>query len=233
MTLTEFAEQAAILAGATKLPLLCDADTGFGEAINVERTVRLFEQAGAAGLHLEDQVLPKRCGHLSGKALIDPRAMAAKVRATVAARRDPGFVVVARTDARSAEGFDQAVDRARLYLDAGADMIFPEALESVDEFARFARAVPAPLLANMTEFGRGPLLTLDELGDLGYRAVLYPLTAFRAAMKAAEEVLIHLRDQKTQRDHLDRMQTRADLYELLGYADWEARDRAYFGGQGT
>jgi methylisocitrate lyase len=231
LTLTEFAEQAAILARSTNLPLLCDADTGFGEAINVERTVRLFEQAGAAGLHLEDQVLPKRCGHLSGKALIEPEAMAAKVRAAVASRRDPGFVVVARTDARSAEGFDQAVDRARLYLDAGADMIFPEALESIEEFARFARAVPAPLLANMTEFGRGPLLTLDELGDLGYRAALYPLTAFRAAMKAAEEVLIHLRDRRTQRDLLGRMQTRAELYELLGYADWEARDRAYFGGR--
>src|SRR5438270_1743329 len=121
LTSTEFAEQASLLAGATSLPLLCDADTGFGEAINVERTVRLFEQAGAAGLHLEDQVLPKRCGHLSGKALIEPGAMAAKVRAAVAARRDPGFVIVARTDARSAEGFDRAVDRARLYLQAGAD----------------------------------------------------------------------------------------------------------------
>jgi len=229
LTLTEFAEQAAVLAGATSLPLLCDADTGFGEAINVERTVRLIERAGAAGLHLEDQVLPKRCGHLSGKALIEPEAMAAKVRAAVAARRDPRFVVVARTDARSAEGFDRAVDRARLYLEAGADMIFPEALESIDEFARFARAVPAPLLANMTEFGRGPLLTLDELGALGYRAALYPLTAFRAAMKAAEDVLTRLRDRGTQRDDLGRMQTRAELYELLGYADWEARDRAYFG----
>src|SRR3954469_13529769 len=156
LTATEFAEQAAVLARATSLPLLCDADTGFGEPINVERTVRLleearaagwgepingertvrlFEEAGAAGLHLEDQVLPKRCGHLSGKTLIEPAAMAAKVRAAVAARRDPGFVVVARTDARSAEGFDRAVDRARLYFDAGADMIFPEALESVDEFA--------------------------------------------------------------------------------------------------
>jgi methylisocitrate lyase len=229
LSVTEFADQAAILASATSLPLLADADTGFGEAINVERTVRLYERAGAAGLHLEDQVLPKRCGHLSGKGLIEPGAMAAKVRAAVAARRDPGFVVVARTDARSVEGFDAAVDRAQLYLEAGADLIFPEALESPEEFARFAQVVQAPLLANMTEFGRGPLIPFDTLAGMGYRAVLYPLTAFRAAMKAAEETLIHLRDQGTQRDSLGRMQTRAELYDLLGYADWEARDRAYFG----
>jgi methylisocitrate lyase len=230
LTLTEFAEQAAILASATNLPLLCDADTGFGEAINVERTVQLYERAGAAGLHLEDQILPKRCGHLTGKGVIDAKEMAAKVRAAVLARRDPSFVVIARTDSRSVEGFDAAVDRARLYVEAGADMIFPEALESLEEFARFAREVDAPLLANMTEFGRGPLLTFDELAALGYRAVLYPLTAFRAAMKAAEETLIHLRDHGNQRDILGKMQTRAELYDLLGYADWEARDREYFGG---
>jgi methylisocitrate lyase len=232
LTATEFAEQAALLAGSTSLPLLCDADTGFGEAINVERTVRLYEQAGAAGLHLEDQIMPKRCGHLTGKAVIEPAAMASKIRAAVAARRDPGFVVVARTDARSVEGFDAAVNRARLYVEAGADMIFPEALESSEEFARFAREIEIPLLANLTEFGRGPLLTFDELASLGYRAVLYPLTAFRAAMKAAEETLIHLRDHGTQRELLGRMQTRAELYDLLGYDDWEARDRSYFGDGG-
>ena len=230
LTATEFADQAAVLARATNLPLLCDADTGFGEAVNVERTVRLYEIAGAAGLHLEDQVLPKRCGHLSGKTLVGADEMARKVRAAVQARRDPGFVVVARTDARSVEGFDAAVDRARRYLDAGADMIFPEALESLDEFARFAQAVDAPLLANLTEFGRSPLLSFDELSGLGYRAVLYPLTAFRAAMKAAEETLIHLRDHGTQRNLLGRMQTRGELYDLLGYDEWEVRDQAYFGG---
>ncbi len=232
LTLTEFAEQAAILASSTNLPLICDADTGFGEAVNVERTVQLYEKAGAAGLHLEDQILPKRCGHLTGKGVIDARDMASKVRAAAHARRDPGFVIIARTDARSVEGFDSAVDRARRYVDAGADMIFPEALESLEEFARFAREVEAPLLANMTEFGRGPMITFDELAGLGYRAVLYPLTAFRAAMKAAEETLIHLRDHGTQRDLLGRMQTRAELYDLLGYADWEARDREYFGDRG-
>jgi methylisocitrate lyase len=228
LTLTEFTAQAAVLARATSLPLLCDADTGFGEAINAERTVRLYEEAGAAGLHLEDQVLPKRCGHLTGKAVVDTEAMAAKVRAAVAARRDPDFVIVARTDARSVEGFDAAVARCQAYRAAGADMVFPEALESAEEFARFATAVPGPKLANMTEFGRSPLLSFEELAQLGYHAVLYPLTAFRAAMHAAEHALTTLRDQGTQRSLLDHMQSRAALYDLLGYSDWEARDRAYF-----
>ena len=186
-----------------------------------------------AGLHLEDQVLPKRCGHLSGKSLIDSEAMAAKIRAAVSARRDPDFVIVARTDARSVEGFDAAVRRAREYLAAGADMIFPEALESVDEFARFAQVVDAPLLANMTEFGRSPLIPFDDLGKLGYKAVIYPLTAFRAAMHAAELVLRTLHDRGTQQDLLGQMQSRADLYDLLGYHDWETRDRAYFAPSAT
>ncbi len=228
LTQTEFAGQAAVLARATSLPVLCDADTGFGEAIHVERTIRLYEEAGAAGLHLEDQVLPKRCGHLSGKGLVDTPTMAAKIRAAVAARRDPDFVVVARTDARTVEGFDAAVRRAHEYLAAGADMIFPEALESAEEFARFAREVPAPLLANMTEFGRSPLIPFDELASMGFRAAIYPLTAFRAAMRAAEETLEALRDQGTQRGLIDRMQSRAELYDLLGYSGWEERDRAYF-----
>jgi methylisocitrate lyase len=232
LTLTDFTEQAAVLARATELPLLCDADTGFGEAVNVERTVRLYEEAGAAGLHIEDQVLPKRCGHLSGKTLVDARSMAAKIRAAVAARRDPDFVIVARTDARSVEGFDAALERARAYLQAGADMIFPEALESAEEFARFADALAAPLAANMTEFGRGPLIDFDDLAAMGYRAVLYPLTAFRAAMRAAEETLRDLAERGTQRNALSHMQSRAELYDLLGYKDWEARDRAYFEPQG-
>ena len=230
--LAEFAEQAAVLARATSLPLLCDADTGFGAAIHVERTVRLYEQAGAAGLHLEDQEMPKRCGHLTGKAVVASEVMAAKVRAAVQARRDPGFVIVARTDARSVEGFDAAVDRARCYVDAGADWIFPEALESVDEFARFARAINVPLLANLTEFGRSPLPPFETLAAMGYRAALYPLTAFRVAMKAAEVALQELYLNQTQAGLLARMQTRTELYELLGYEDYDARDRAYFGPAG-
>ena len=229
--LTEFVEQARGITASTRLPLLCDADTGFGQALNVERTVRMFELAGAAGIHLEDQELPKRCGHLSGKQLVDAEIMAAKVRAAVAARQDPGFVIMARTDARGVNGFDDAVRRARLYLDAGADAIFPEALESADEFAAFARAVGAPLLANMTEFGRSPNLDLATLAELGYRMVLYPLTAFRGALEAARAILRQIHEQGHQRDCLSRLLTRQELYDLLGYAGYEERDRKYFGGK--
>src|SRR5437870_2814855 len=179
LTLTEFVEAARSITATTHLPLLCDADTGFGEALNVERTVSQFEAAGVAGIHLEDQQLPKRCGHLSGKQLVEPEMMAAKVRAAVAARRDPSFVIIARTDARGVTGFDDAMRRARLYLQAGADAIFPEALETADEFKAFADALPAPLLANMTEFGRGPILDFATLAGMGYRMILYPLTALR------------------------------------------------------
>ena len=229
VTQTEFADEARRLTRATSLPLLCDADTGFGEVLNVERTVRLFEEAGAAGLHLEDQHLPKRCGHLSGKALVGAEEMAAKVRAAVAARRDPDFVVIARTDARGVTGFEDAVRRARFYAEAGADAVFPEALEGAEEFAAFARAVPVPLLANMTEFGRGPVLDFAALAAMGYRIVLYPVTALRAALRAAERTLADVLAKGHQRDRLPDMLTRAELYDLLDYAGYEARDRAYFG----
>lgn len=217
LTLSEFVEQAGVLARATSLPLLCDADTGFGGSANVERTVQLFEQAGAAGIHLEDQVFPKRCGHLAGKELIDLETMVEKVRAAVGARRDPSFVIVARTDANSVEGFAATVKRAKAYLVAGADMIFPEAMETAEEFAHFAREVPAPLVANMTEFGRGPLLDFDELASMGYQAVLYPLTAFRSAMKSARETLEALKSDGTQSRRLASMMTRHELYDLLEY----------------
>jgi methylisocitrate lyase len=229
LSVTEFADQIRSIALATPLPLLSDADTGFGEALNVERTVRLFESAGAAGLHLEDQHLPKRCGHLSGKALVEPAAMAARLRAAAAARQDPGFVIVARTDARGVTGFDDAVRRARLYLEAGADAIFPEALETADEFARFARAVPAPLLANMTEFGRSPVLDFATLAEMGYRLVIYPVTALRSALRAAQDTLAEILHKGHQRDRVPQMLTRAELYDLLGYSGYEARDKAYFG----
>lgn len=227
LTLTEFADEARRLASATSLPLLCDADTGFGETLNVERTVQMLEGAGAAGLHLEDQQFPKRCGHLSGKSLVEPDVMVAKIRAACASKRDRDFVVIARTDARGVTGFDDAVRRAHLYLSAGADAIFPEALESAEEFARFAKEVPAPLLANMTEFGKGPLLTVEELGAMGYKMVLYPLTAFRSAMKSALETLTSLRAQGHQRDIVPKMLTRSELYDLLGYSAYEERDRGY------
>jgi methylisocitrate lyase len=227
--LAEFAEEARRLTAASSLPLLCDADTGFGEALNVERTVRVLEAAGAAGLHLEDQMMPKRCGHLSGKQLIPAKDMAAKVRAAVAAKRDKDFVVIARTDARGVTGFDDAVARAKAYLDAGADAIFPEALETEAEFAAFARAVPAPLLANMTEFGKGPLLDVATLSAMGYRMVLYPVTALRAALRAAQATLADILTRGHQRDRLPHVLTRAELYDLLDYAGYEARDRSYFG----
>lgn len=229
LTLPEFLMQVQSITQACSLPLLSDADTGFGESVNVERAVRLFELHGVAGIHLEDQVLPKRCGHLSGKQVIDTEAMVAKLRAAVAAKRDPDFVIVARTDARSVLGFDAAVARAHRYLEAGADAIFPEALESVDEFARFAQEVPAPLLANMTEFGRSPSLEARTLQDLGYKMVIFPLTAFRVAMKAAQKTLENLYRCGHARDLLPEMLTRAELYDLLGYTEYEARDRAYFG----
>jgi methylisocitrate lyase len=229
LTLTEFIASARIIVQATSLPVLCDADTGFGEAVNVERTVRQFEAAGVAGIHLEDQQLPKRCGQLSGKSLVPVEVMIAKLRAALAARRDPNFVLIARTDARGVTGFADAVARAQRYVEAGADAIFPEALETAEEFARFAREVPVPLLANMTEFGRSPNLDFATLADLGYRLVLYPLTALRAALRAAGDTLRQVRAQGHQRELLGRMLTRQELYDLLGYADYEARDRSYFG----
>lgn len=228
---TEFAEQAAYLAQAVQIPIISDADTGFGEALSVERTVRLFEAAGLAGLHLEDQELPKRCGHLSGKNVVDRRTMVGRIKAAVAARRDPDFVIIARTDSRAIHGIDDALDRARACLDAGADMIFPEALQTAEEFARFGREIKAPLLANMTEFGKSPLLTLSQLADMGFRAALFPVTIFRVAMKAAESALVELASSGTQQNFVSSMQTRAELYELLGYQGFEERDRAYFGGE--
>lgn len=229
ITLTEVAQQVQAIVQAVRLPLICDADTGFGSSVNVERTVRLLEATGAAGLHLEDQELPKRCGHLSGKSLISAEEMVAKLRAAVAARHDPDFVLIARTDARGVLGLEEAIRRGRLYKEAGADVIFPEALESADEFAQFARDVGGPLLANMTEFGRSPLLEREALGALGYRLVLYPLTAFRAALRAAEYALRHLASHSQQLDLLSQLYTRAELYDLLDYAGYEERDRRYFG----
>jgi methylisocitrate lyase len=229
VTQTEFAEQGRYLASAVSIPVISDADTGFGEALAVERTVALFESAGLAGLHLEDQQMPKRCGHLSGKSLVSTAEMVSKLKAAVAARRDPSFVIIARTDARASEGIEAAIERAHAYVEAGADMIFPEALESPDEFGRFASAMRVPLLANMTEFGKSPLLSAPELAKLGYAAVLFPVTMLRVAAKAVAEALAQLARDGSQKGFVDRMQTRAELYDLLDYTGFEARDRTYFG----
>lgn len=229
VTLTEFVAAAKAIVDACGLPLISDADTGFGEALNVERCVQQFESAGVAAIHLEDQELPKRCGHLSGKALVDTADMVSKVKAAVAARRDPAFVIIARTDARGVTGLDDALRRAEAYLEAGADMIFVEALRSAEEFQEVARRLKAPLLANMTEFGQGPLLDFRQLADFGYKIVIYPVTSLRLAMKAADQMLAALRDEGHQRGLLDKMMTRQQLYDLLGYAGYEERDKAYFG----
>jgi methylisocitrate lyase len=231
-TLSELAEQTRRLSRCVAIPLIVDADTGFGEAVNVERTVVELEAAGAAAIQLEDQRLPKRCGHLSGKSLVPPDEMCAKLRAAVSARRDPDLVVIARTDARGVEDFDSAVSRARRYLDAGADWIFAEALADAEEFASFAREIDAPLVANMTEFGKSPLLTLDELAEMGYSVVLFPVTLLRVAMKGVEAALAMLAADGTQRELLDLMQSRQDLYDLLRYRDYETRDREFFGNAG-
>jgi methylisocitrate lyase len=229
-TLSELAQQTAYITRRVEIPLIVDADTGFGGAVNVERTVVELEAAGAAAIQLEDQVLPKRCGHLSGKALVDAVDMCAKLRAAAAARDDESLVILARTDARGVEGLDAAIERAKRYLEAGADWIFPEALSDAGEFAQFADAVDAPLVANMTEFGQSPLLSLDELAEMGYAAVLYPVTLLRTAMKAVEAALAVIAAEGTQAELIDLMQTRQELYDLIGYKDYEQRDREYFSG---
>lgn len=225
ITMDEMARQAAYVAAAVQVPVFADADTGYGEAWNVIRTVREFERAGLAGLHLEDQVSPKRCGHLDGKSLITKQDMAAKVCAAVEARVHDKFFIIARTDARGVEGVDSAIDRANTYVESGADCIFPEGLESVEEFAMFRERVQGPLLANMTEFGKTPLITAAEFGRLGYEIVIFPMTAFRVMMKAVGDAYEALLSEGTQLGLLDRMRTRAELYELIRYPAYEALDK--------
>jgi methylisocitrate lyase len=222
-TLNDVCEDARRITAICPLPLLVDADTGFGGAFNMARTVRELTRAGVAGMHIEDQVQAKRCGHRPGKALVPAAEMADRVKAAVDARTDNNFVIMARTDAHAVEGQQAAVDRALAYVDAGADMIFAEALTTLDEYRQFTAAVKVPVLANITEFGKTPLFTTQELAGAGVRLALYPLSAFRAMSKAAEDVYRALREHGTQKDALDRMQTRAGLYEVLGYHDYERK----------
>ena len=229
LSMAEVVADAGGIARSVAIPALADADTGYGPPLSVMRTVEAFEQAGLAGIHLEDQESPKKCGHLPDKRLVSVAEMAQKIGAAVQARRDRDFLIVARTDARAVEGLDRAVKRARAYVDAGADAIFPEALESVEEFKAFAQAVKkegvtVPLVANMTEFGKTPYLTIKEFETLGYRLVLFPVTALRVATKAIEAMLDELRSLGTQQRSLDKMQTRQQLYELLRYAEYEKWD---------
>jgi methylisocitrate lyase len=217
VTLTEMARTIREIVDASGIPVIADADTGYGEVECAVRTVVEYGRAGAAGLHVEDQVFPKRCGHLDGKDLVPAEAMAEKVRAMSEHRVHPDFVVIARTDARHVTGFEDAVRRAAMYREAGADMIFPEGLQSEREFADFAKACPGPLLANMTEFGKTPDITAERFGELGYRVVIYPLSMMRLAMGEVARGLAALRRDGSVRESLPRMQTRKELYALLGY----------------
>lgn len=217
ITLTEMARTIREIADASRLPVIADADTGYGEVESVVRTVVEYERAGAAGLHVEDQVFPKRCGHLDGKELIPAEAMAEKVAAAVKHRLTRDFIIIARTDARSVSGLKDAIHRANLYRKAGADMIFPEGLESEQEFAEFAKASPGLLLANMTEFGKTPDIPAQRFAELGYQLVIYPLSMMRVAMGEVTRSLARLKAQGTVRELLPQMQTRKELYELLKY----------------
>ena len=221
-TLDELTTAVRWVTRATNLPLIVDADTGFGEALNVHRAVTDLEAAGAAAIQIEDQAMPKRCGHLDGKQVVSAEEFVVKIRAASEARNSA--LIVARTDSKAVYGMEEAVRRGRLFRDAGADIIFPEALESEDEFGEYARLVDAPLLANMTEFGKTPYLTVDKFGELGYKLVIFPVTTLRVAAKAMRRALTETLSRGTQRDLLSEMQTRAELYELIRYSEYERLD---------
>lgn len=224
-TQTEVSMKGHEIARSTNLPTIIDADTGFGEPLNVARTIRVFEETGLAGFHLEDQVNPKRCGHLDNKNLVSTEEMVRKIRIASEMRRNPDLILIARTDARAAEGLEASIDRAKAYRDAGADMIFPEALQNEEEFATFRKALNIPLLANMTEFGKSKLLTAQQLSDLGFNVVIYPVTTMRLAMKAVERGLLVIKEQGTQEPALEDMQSRKELYKLLDYEGYNEIDR--------
>ncbi len=225
-TLSEVSDRGQEIARVTNLPTIVDADTGFGEPLNAARTIQLLEDSGLAGCHLEDQVNPKRCGHLNGKTVVPRAEMARRVAAAVSARRDEGFVICARTDARTVEGLAAAIDRAKAYVDAGADMIFPEALADGAEIEAFRKSIEVPILVNLTEFGKTELLGTDTLASLGVNVAIYPVTLLRLAMGVAERALRTIASEGTQAGLVPEMQTRDRLYELLKYDDYTAFDAA-------
>lgn len=227
-TLTEVAGRAQQIARVTALPSLVDADTGFGEPMNTARTVQVLEDAGVAGMHIEDQVNPKRCGHLDGKDVVDRNVAVQRINAAAAARRDPNFIIAARTDAAAVHGIDDAIDRAKAYADAGADLIFPEAMTGQADFERFRAAIDVPILANMTEFGKSRLLDTKTLENLGVNVVIYPVTLLRLAMGAADAGLAELAARGTQEGLLSRMQHRRELYDLLDYQAYTTFDTSVF-----
>jgi len=230
-SLNDVCEDVRRITAACPLPLLVDADTGFGSAFNIARTTRELIRAGAGGMHLEDQVSAKRCGHRPGKALVHVGEMVDRIRAAVDARGDPAFVIMARTDAHAVEGQAAALERAAHYVAAGADLIFAEALRTIDEYRQFTAALSVPVLANLTEFGQTPFFTVSELAAAGVRLVLYPLSAFRAAARAQLRVYEAIRAEGTQKSVLDLMQTRAELYEVLGYHEYEKKLDELFGNE--
>nr|WP_244960825.1 methylisocitrate lyase [Pseudoclavibacter chungangensis] len=227
-TLSEVAGRGRQIARVTELPAIIDADTGFGEPMNVARTVQEIEDAGLAGLHIEDQVNPKRCGHLDGKQVVDAETATKRIRAAVDARRDPNLLVMARTDIRAAEGLDAATDRAKALVDAGADAIFPEAMRTLDEFAAMRAAVDVPLLANMTEFGKSELFSVQQLADVGMNIVIWPVSMLRISMGATGRALDELNEVGHLTGKLDEMQHRADLYDLLDYEAYNRFDTSVF-----
>ncbi|CAD6001399.1 methylisocitrate lyase [Agreia sp. COWG] len=227
-TLTEVAGRSQQIARMTDLPSIVDADTGFGEPMNVARTIQTLEDAGVAGMHLEDQVNPKRCGHLDGKQVVDLDTAVKRIKAAVEARRDPNFLVMARTDVRGVEGLSAAVDRAKALVDAGADAIFPEAMASLEEFSAVRAAVDVPILANMTEFGKSELFTTTQLADIGVNIVIFPVSLLRLAMGAAERGLDTITREGSLTSMLGEMQTRARLYEVLDYESYNTFDSGVF-----
>jgi len=228
-TLSEVVNRAGQVVRATELPVVVDADTGFGEPVNVARTVRLLEDAGVAGLHIEDQVNPKRCGHLDGKEVVTREAAIRRIRAAVSARRDPNLLIIARTDARAVHGLADAIERAKEFVEAGADVIFPEALLDESEFREFRRAIDAPILANATEFGKGHLWDVQGLANIGIDMVIFPVSLFRLAMGSTERGLLALREHGGFASMLEHMQTRAELYDVLEYASYGEFDSSVFG----
>jgi len=227
-TLTEVSHRSQQISRVTSLPSIVDADTGFGEPMNVARTVHVMEDAGVTGIHIEDQVNPKRCGHLDGKSVVDSDTAIRRIRAAVDARRDPNFLVIARTDVRGIDGFDAARDRAQELQAAGADVIFPEALATVDEFSQMADALDIPVLANMTEFGKSPLFHRDDLAEAGVKIIIYPVSLLRLAMGAAARGLGALREDGRLESQVPQMQTRQQLYDLVDYEDYSRFDSNVF-----
>ena len=227
-TLSEVSQRGAAISRMSDLPTLIDIDTGFGEPMNAARTIEVMESAGLSGCHMEDQINPKRCGHLDNKGLVETSAMTLKLRAASRAKKDSNFLLMARTDARASEGLNGAIERAKAYVDAGADAIFPEALENDGEFEQFRKAIKVPLLANMTEFGKSKLLNASQLEKLGYNLVIYPMTGFRLAMKAVEDGFREIQKLGSQESLLEKMQTRARLYELVRYKEYNQFDQDTF-----